>query len=387
MRALLNKIQKNDFARNNFIFFTGSMIVSALNYLYYPLLGRLLSVEHFGEAQVINTMVLQSIVILSALGYVTIHLFSNIKDKETASEKVKNLEGSMLILSFLAVLSALFFRNEIVSYFKFSSTLSLFAICAIFIINIPFVIKQAWIQSQKDFLSISVAGAIASISKLLIAIVLITIGFQISGVLAGLLIATVLPLIYVSLKSDTGIIFKSHLATNYFKKIASDSELRKDLYYGAMILVVLISVTIFYSADVLFIRGYSSTTVSGLYSGVSAIANIIFFATLAFSNVMLPTIKIGESKANQSKFYKALAITTLTGSAIWLTFSFAPNTVISLMVGEKYLEFSSLLPTISLFILLAAVSNIILIYLIALKKKRLLSFRFWEFFCSLSWLH
>ena len=369
MKNLLNKFKKDVFLKNNVVFFVGSMIVAVLNYLYYPVLGRLLSVENFGEAQTINTLVLQSTVILSALGYVTIHLFSNINDKKIASEKVKNLEGSAFVISALALILILFFQSRIIAYFKFSSFVPLFSICIIFLINIPFTIKRAWIQAKEDFFSVSVAGAVAAFSKLLFAAVLILLGYKISGVISGLIIATFLSLIYVTSKADTDIHFKHHLATNYLKKVAKDPELRKDLYYIGMILAVLIAVTIFYSADILFVRRYFSVTVSGLYAGVSAIANIIFFATLAFSNVMLPTIRIGELKVNQTNFYKALAITIFTGMGIWLIFFLFPKIIIGILIGEKYLEYSALLPQISLFILLASVSNVILIYLIALKKR------------------
>lgn len=369
MKEKIRKLTEDKFLKNNLIFFIGSLVVSILNYLYFPILGRILSVENFGEAQAINTLVLQSMVILSALGYVAIHLFTNIKDQKAASEKVKDLEGSALIITLLVIAFVLIFQNRIISYFKFSSFLSLFVICLIFLLNIPFTIKRSWIQAKQKFYDISIVGAIAAISKLSIAVILIFLGFKILGVLAGLLIATLLSLVYVSLRSNAGINFRSHLVTNYIKKIMEDPELRKDLYFAGMILIVLISVTIFYSADVLFVRRYFSTTISGLYSGVSAIANIIFFATIAFSGVLLPSIKIGETKVNQHNFLKAILITIITGSAIWLSFSIAPTQVITLLIGEKYRQFSGLLPSIGIFILLASISNVILTYLIALKKK------------------
>lgn len=369
MKKIINKISADTFLKNNFIFFIGSMIVAVLNYLYYPVLARLLSVENFGEAQTINTLVLQSMVILSALGYVAIHLFSNTGDEKKATEKVKSLEGSAFLVSLFALFLVLFFQEKIISYFKFSSFFSLLSIGIIFLINIPLTIKRAWLQTREDFISISVVGALVAVGKIAFAGVLIILGYQISGVIAGLLVATIFSLLFVNYKSKTGIRFRKHFSTNYFKKIVSDAELREDLYYGAMIFIVLITITIFYSADVLFIRRYFSTTISGLYAGVSAIANTIFFATLAFSNVMLPAIKIGDSKVNKSNFYIAFTVTIFTGGIILFLFYLLPNFFIGLLVGEKYLEFSSLLPKISFFIFLSSVSNIVLMYLIALKKK------------------
>ena len=39
----------DNFLKNNIIFFCGTMVVSVFNYLYHPILGRMMSVEKFGK--------------------------------------------------------------------------------------------------------------------------------------------------------------------------------------------------------------------------------------------------------------------------------------------------------------------------------------------------
>jgi purine-cytosine permease-like protein len=70
----VRSIAHSPFLRQNAIFFIGSTVVSFLNYLYYPVLGRLLSPADFGEVQAIISFFLQTGVLLSVLSLVTINV-------------------------------------------------------------------------------------------------------------------------------------------------------------------------------------------------------------------------------------------------------------------------------------------------------------------------
>jgi O-antigen/teichoic acid export membrane protein len=56
LRAFARQLRSSDFLRQNAILFVGSLAVSVLNYAYYPVLGRLLKVEEFGEVQVLISL-------------------------------------------------------------------------------------------------------------------------------------------------------------------------------------------------------------------------------------------------------------------------------------------------------------------------------------------
>jgi O-antigen/teichoic acid export membrane protein len=49
VKQLIDRAAGSTFLRHNLIFFTGSTVVSVLNYLYYPVLGRLLPTSDFGS--------------------------------------------------------------------------------------------------------------------------------------------------------------------------------------------------------------------------------------------------------------------------------------------------------------------------------------------------
>jgi O-antigen/teichoic acid export membrane protein len=56
---LLQLSARKDLLWHNGIFFVGSLVASVLNYLYYPVLGRMLHPAAFGESQTLVSMFLQ----------------------------------------------------------------------------------------------------------------------------------------------------------------------------------------------------------------------------------------------------------------------------------------------------------------------------------------
>jgi len=369
MKKLLNKLQDDTFIRNSFIFFLGSLIVAVVNYAYYPIMGRVLSVEDFGEVQVIATIVLQITIVLNVFGYITINLFTNTKDKKECENRVRDLEGAALVIIAGLSLLALIFNGYIGSYLKFSSIFVLISLVLIFLLNVPFTIKNGWLQANHKFKEMATAAFISATFKLLLALPLIYMGFKIGGALFGLVSATALSLVYVSHRAKTNIKLRDHLGENYFKIILKDEKLKKDLLYGLLIFFALFSINLLYSGDVILVRRFFSTTDSGLYSGIASIGRIIFFSTFAISAVLLPSVKIsGKPTDNVKSLQKALGITMLLGGLALLLFYLAPQMIITILIGKNYVAYSGLLFNVGLFILLASLVNVLFVYGIALRK-------------------
>jgi O-antigen/teichoic acid export membrane protein len=76
---MLHRARSSVFLRHNAIFFIGSVAVGLLNYLYYPVIGRLLSPVAFGEVQTLISLFLQVAIFLMVLGLVTINIVANYK--------------------------------------------------------------------------------------------------------------------------------------------------------------------------------------------------------------------------------------------------------------------------------------------------------------------
>ena len=94
---VITALRSSDFLRNNTIFFAGSVLVGALNYLYYPLIGRLVSPAVFGEIQTLVSLFLQFTIFLNVLGMITVNIMANYADKEKAIARKLQLSKDRIV--------------------------------------------------------------------------------------------------------------------------------------------------------------------------------------------------------------------------------------------------------------------------------------------------
>ena len=94
-----NKLKNNDFLRHNAVFFIGSLVIAAFNYVFYPVLSRFLSVSDFGEAQAVISIFIQASILITAFGYVVTNIINNEKDKDSSVVIIMNLEKGCLLIA------------------------------------------------------------------------------------------------------------------------------------------------------------------------------------------------------------------------------------------------------------------------------------------------
>jgi O-antigen/teichoic acid export membrane protein len=72
VQKIRDNIASNVFLKNNAVFWITSLIVSFVNYLYYPILGRLMRPADFGETQTIISIFTQTAVFFQVIGLISI---------------------------------------------------------------------------------------------------------------------------------------------------------------------------------------------------------------------------------------------------------------------------------------------------------------------------
>lgn len=353
------------------------MLVAFFNYLYYPIMSRLMSVEEFGEVQTIFSFVFISGTILTVFRMIVINITANSKDtgEQRASHTTHNSHTSSVIPSLYTlatlihiplVLFLILAGPFLATYFSFSSsfTFSLFALSVA--LSVPSTFFNAYLNGKNDFASLSLASIIASLGKLVLAFLLVKLGFGVYGAIGGLTIASGLSLAYIIQKSDT-------FTIKYTTLKHALQTCRPELNYSILILTSLGFITFLYSGDVIIVKRIFSPEIAGMYSGIATIARIIFFATSSIGAVLLSSIKTSNNaKENKRTLLKSLVFITSIGGTIFLLFSLFPVYIITALIGAKYAPYAHLLPTLSFLLLLVSVLNLLISYLLALRSFSLI---------------
>ncbi len=280
---MIKKSLSDTFIRNNIIFFAGSMAVAVLNYLYHPILSRLLSVQSFGDVEALISLLSQIGILGGIFGKIVINRIANTED--TAQQRVIISEiytSALIILGMISGLMLLL-SKFVTDVFHFQSNTSIIILALMILLSIPFTLQTSILQGVKNFKRTAFVNILSSAAKLLCAVILVLLGFGVPGAIIALLLAQLIPIIITH--SHT----KSYFSFFTFRK-PTRSLIRKEFVYGLLILCTTGFITILYTSDIIVVKHFFPSESAGLYSGISTIANILFFVTASIAGVLLPSV-------------------------------------------------------------------------------------------------
>ena len=367
MLNALHRRWQDDFWRHNAVLFGGTLAVGAVNYLYYPVLGRLLPVADFGEVQVVVSLFLQVGVLLAALNVVVV----NISATQTARPARDDLLGELERLSLVGLGVVLLLGGlalpALQGFLHIDSPWPFVALLLAVLLSTPLVFRTAYLQGIKDFTGASLSGIAGAVTKLAASALLVIAGFGVTGAVAGLVVAQGLTFAVVYYRAKRrGYAPGLHLLR---RRAPNLKLLAPQLRYGALVLSVTLVTTLLYSADILVVKHYFSAAEAGLYAGVAVVARSIFFLTASIGGVLLPSIKAANPPGlNRQVLSRSFALLGLIGGGAALLMSLAPGRLVALLVGAKYQPEAALLPPLAWAILLISAVNLGLYYFLALRR-------------------
>jgi O-antigen/teichoic acid export membrane protein len=367
LKQLFHSIQNNDFLRNNGIYFFGSLAFAAINYLYYPVLGRLMATTDFGEVQVILSLLAEVSIFLSVVTNVATNIVANEQDVALANRTVFELERFTLIVVFASLLIAGIFHQQIQSYLQFSQFGPFVALGVALLIGVPLGMRTAFLRGKSAFGVVSWVQISGGIAKILFSAMLVLFGFGAMGAVGGLAVAQFIAFLY-AFKSSRKLGLIPHDGDKLIRHMDL-SLIKPQLAYTALVLIISLVTTIQFSFDVLVVKHYFDANTAGLYAGIATIARIIYFLTGSFALVLLSNVKREAPIAeNRSLLLRSAGLQTIIGGAALLVFIVAPKLVITILLGKRYLPLAGLLPELSLTLFVIAFIGLLLNYDMALRR-------------------
>jgi O-antigen/teichoic acid export membrane protein len=341
------------------------MIVAFFSYLFYPILGRILSPADYGDLQALISLIAQFTIIFGAFSVVAVNITANTEnsyERDAVLGELQKIAFWIIVATFIILLLSI---SELKSFFNFSSVYPLIGLVIILPISAMATFRNAYLQGSGLFRQLSISGIISSLGRLVFAVGCILLGLGVIGATLGIILSGLAVLIYLyyQTKDSLNLSIKSNL------HILEKGSIKKELKYGVLVFFATVLITFYHTSDVLIIKHYFNSVDAGLYSGISAIAKILFFAIGPTSAVLLSSIKIKQSfKENASVLKKSLIISLIVGGIGIFMFSTFSAMIISLMVGKEYASFAHYLPKAGLVMFLAAVVNIFIFYFLALRR-------------------
>lgn len=365
-RQLIGIVQGSKLLKQNLIFFIGTTTTAGINYLFYPVLGRMLQPNEFGEVQVVLALSVQIVAIFSIVRLIVVREVAN-ADEEAAVVLTNRIRHFMFQASMVIAAVGLVAAPFLARSLQYRSVVPMLLLVVMVVIAIMRSPIDGFLRGRQLFAQSAIADFAAAALKLVFAASLAFIGLSVHGVLVGVIMAMIGSYLFELLSARRAGL---HSSTKESKEKLSLPILKFAVRSLASVGLASMAITILVGLDTVMAKRFFSPETAGLYSGISIISNILFYATISVTGVLFSTVKRRQSgDANRRVLFISLALLGLAGSVGMVVFALWPDFIIKILLGDRYLPLAHVLPYAGGAMLSLSATNLLIMYCIALDVK------------------
>lgn len=366
----LNKIVSHELVSGSFYIFTGSIFANFLAFLLNLFLARNLSYADYAIFASLLSVITLAGIPAGSINTVIIKFATDYFVKNE-NDKLKTLY--LFFLKFVVVLSIFI----IALFFIFSGFLKdylhidniWYVIVSGFVISSFYlsILNNAFLQSLLKFKFMAFLSIFGSFLKLVVGVILVILGYRVFGGLGALFFMTF------------GMYLAAYLPLRkILKEKSSDKKISlniKQMFsYAVPTFITVLFMTSFTASDVILVKHFFTPHTAGFYAGLSLIGKVIFYFTAPIPAVMFPLlVKRHATGVNfNNLFYLALILVILPSVAITAFYFVFPNFVINLFLGgREYLYVSKYLGIFGLYVTVFSLVNVCVNFFLSLSKTNI----------------
>jgi len=326
-------------------------LFSLLNFIFNISMARMLSLAEYG-----SLMTLMSVIIIFTIFSDSIQtIISKYSTQEKDLSKIKNIIKKSLKKATKTsfIIFILFLLVAILFSFLFKINYLLIALTGTMIFAYFLVpIIRGVMQGKKKFTSLGLNFVFEGGIKLVFAIFLVYIGWNLYGAMLGVVLGAfgAFALSFIPIK-------------DILNKNEKPSK-TPDIYnYSKPVFVTLLAITLFLSLDIIIAKIFFSPNIAGAYAISSTIAKIIFIGVQPISRAMFPfTTESKNNKDSKKAFLNAFFLIAILISIALILIFFFSDLIILLYAGKIIPQSSSILIYLAIAMSLLSFTNLILFY-------------------------
>lgn len=375
MKQKIQRIILHPLISGSSIIFIASFVANIINYVFNLAMGRMLSVSEYGLLLSLSSI----FILLGVFNTSYVSIFSKFSAKYFATNDQKGLHSlysigfRFIFMPAVVLLGVLVVLSPIISRFLHVSDLILtilisFAVFFSFITAMP----SGILQGKMRFWTIGGLNILAPVVKLMVAVVLILMGFTVFGAVVGIVIASaVVPLVGFFLINKYNP--RTHHTSNEFGNV-----FKKEFFkYSFTTFLVLIGLTLLSNTDILLVRHYFGEVTSGHYAALSLMGKAIFYFTSPINFVFFPLI--AQKKEKNERLFEIVLLTvglvTLASVVISFVYFAFPNLVLAIFFpAPEYRVLTNYLGIFSLYILVFSVMSIFSNFFLSIGRTEIYKF-------------
>jgi len=360
-------LESNDsLLKHSAIIFVCSMIANVLGYFFQLFMGRMLGPEGFGELGALFSIIYLFAALFTTLQTVITNFSSEYKAKKAYGKLhylFLDFAKKLFLMGIFFVAIFWLFSGFIASYLHLSSRISIILLGVFILVSLIFLLYNGMITGLQRFYTLGSTISLNSFAKLVLGIILVKLGFSVSGAVGAIILATVCMIIILHLGIKD--IFKApKVKTEYFAE---------SIKYMIPVFFATLSISLFSNVDLLLVKHYFPAKDAGFYAGAVLLGKIVLFATAALAAVLFPKVSELAAKKKNTSFLlrNTLGYTLLLCTGVVIFFFFFPKIIVSLLFGSEY-KIAHLIAPYALAMSFYSLSNVFINYNLARKEWKFL---------------
>ncbi len=340
MKDKVISITKHPLISLSAIIVIGSLFSSFFSFLFNLFMSRNLTVSDYGELTSIVSLITLAIMPAGALLPTVVHFSAQYfaKNEENMAYGLFYKVGKLAIFVGITLLLVfVLFSQPIAAFFHIQNSSLLIVPGLIVFLSYISILNTGLLQAKLAFGFITLAQFIGSLSKLVLGVIFVLLGFSVMGGIWAFFLAYFVPYLI------TFIPLRFLLKKPSTKSIISLKQL---VSYGAPSALTLFSLTSFITVDTLIVKHFFAPESAGIYAGISLLGKIIFYATSPIGTVMFPLVvqKMAKQESIKSTIFLAMAMVLFPSLALTAGYFLLPELVIGLSLkNDQYLTGAGLL--------------------------------------------
>jgi len=351
---------KDKFVRSSAFLFIAMMMGNVFGYLFQIAMGRMLSVEEYGEINALmSLMVIFGIPFITLLNFFaresSVCLANGTLNSVRSIHKTGSFKIFLIITPIIGILALL---SPIIGNYLGVTFQKVLLVLACVYITAFVTVNTGVIQGIQYFRGLSVISGGTSFFKFAYAVFFVWIGWGVYGALGGLLSTA------VTLWGYSQWIILSSLPLEKKTIHLSFEEIYK--YIGGLFLANLFF-NAMTQADVMLVKHYFSSHEAGIYASAAVVGKAVMYLPGAIVLSLFPMVAANKATGDSSinMLIKASVITIiLSGSGVVILYIF-PEFVMGSLFGTRYLSAASITALFGLAMLPMAFILLLMNYMLA----------------------
>src|SRR3989344_9240906 len=346
--------------KHSSIMFSSILIANIFAYLYHIFIARYLGPASYGELGSLLAIFMILSVPIGTIQTVITKYISRFHNRNEDG-KVGSLIFSSIKKLFYYGLFAFIFVSVlspfIASFLKIDSSIPVIIVGFTVLFSVLLPVNRGALQGLQKFNALAVNNVLEAVFRLLLGIVLVVLGFGVSGALLafGLGYFVAFLIAFVSLKK-------------YFDKRDGNINVKEIYKFTLPVFLAVLFINLIVNLPTVFIKHFYSSEFTGLWNVSLTLARIILFLATAISLVMFAKVSSSSNSLEKKKLFKNSLIYVILGSLIVsLIFFFFSKEILVILFGSAYSNGAIILKWMGFGISLIAVLQLKMNYILASK--------------------